>query len=349
MIKKPNLPITAEQILKTGILNQWYLVCKSSDLGATPIRLTRLGRHIALWRDAEGKAHAVEDFCPHRGAPLSHGLVVDGKLACRYHGLAVDGTGTVTDVPPVHNCPLVGRKLIEGYPVREAAGAIWLYFSDGIDDHVPELELPNELTSPEWSGFIYAQEWNCHYQLPLDNRLDPMHAIYLHADSFTLAYGVKTSVINLTETEHGFVIERDNQRGVNIDRTEVVYKPGSNVFVFTQIPYPKAAGGNFFAIVSHLTPIDEHRTYLWVMRCQKSQGWRRDLWRFLYKNRLEARHDYVIEQDRAIIEAIPAEAAGREAMIQCDIGVSRIRRMLKKIAEEQARRINEHYGALAAE
>jgi hypothetical protein len=69
----------------------------------------------------------------------------------------------------------------------------------------------------------------------------------------------------------------------------------------------------------------------------------------LYKNRLEARHDYVIEQDRAIIEAIPAEAAGREAMIQCDIGVSRIRRMLKKIAEEQARRINEHYGALAAE
>jgi phenylpropionate dioxygenase-like ring-hydroxylating dioxygenase large terminal subunit len=211
MIRKPNLPVTAEQILKTGILNQWYLVCKSSDLGATPIRLTRLGRHIALWRDAEGKAHAVEDFCPHRGAPLSHGLVVDGKLACRYHGLAVDGTGTVTDVPPVHNCPLVGRKLIEGYPVREAAGAIWLYFSDGIDDHVPELELPNELTSPEWSGFIYAQEWNCHYQLPLDNRLDPMHAIYLHADSFTLAYGVKTSVINLTETEHGFVIERDNQ------------------------------------------------------------------------------------------------------------------------------------------
>jgi phenylpropionate dioxygenase-like ring-hydroxylating dioxygenase large terminal subunit len=342
-------PVTSESIMLTGILNQWYLVCQTEDIGEKPVRLTRLGQHIALWRDKSGSAHAVQDFCPHRGAPLSMGHVIDDKLACRYHGLAVDGSGVVTDVPPVHVCSMIGRRMIRGYPVQEAAGAIFLYFSDGLSDEVPALWLPEQLQSPEWSGFIYAADWNCSYLLPLDNRLDPMHAVYLHADTFTLQYGVKQSRINLHETPHGFAIERDNQKGVNIDRTEVTYQSGSNFWIYTQIPYPQAAGGNFFSILSHLTPIDAHHTYMWVMRYQKSSGWRRDLWRFLYKNRLEERHDFVIEQDRDIIEAIPEDARGRENLIQCDVGVARIRRQLAKIAEEQAHRINAHLATQAAE
>lgn len=341
-------PTTAEEILRTGILNQWYLVCRDSDVGDRPISLTRLNRKIVLWRDPQGEVHAVDDVCPHRLAPLSQGRVVPEGLACSYHGLVVDGTGMVVAVPPVNNCPFVGQKMIGAYPVREAAGAIWLYFSDGVDDHVPEFDLPEQLTSDEWSGFIYAEEWQCNYRLPLDNRLDPMHAIYLHADSFTLAYGVKQSVIKLHETEHGFYIERDNQRGVNIDRTEVLHKEGNNFWIFTSIPYPKSAGGNFFTIISHLTPIDENRSYVWFMRYQKSQGWRRNLWRFLYKNRLERRHLYVVEQDRKMIESISRDVDQREMMIQCDIGVARIRRILSQKAEEQARRINAHVQQRAA-
>lgn len=65
------MTVTADDILKTGLLNHWCLVCRSSDLGAKPVRLTRLGRAIALWRDPAGRPYAVEDFCPHRGARLS--------------------------------------------------------------------------------------------------------------------------------------------------------------------------------------------------------------------------------------------------------------------------------------
>jgi phenylpropionate dioxygenase-like ring-hydroxylating dioxygenase large terminal subunit len=343
-------PISAEEILKTGLLNQWYLVCRSEDVGPKPLGLTRLGRKLALWRDPQGAVHAVDDVCPHRRAPLSLGRVVAEGLACNYHGVVVDGTGTVVAVPPVHDCALVGKAMITGYPAREAAGAIWLYFADGLGGEVPELDLPEQLTSAEWSGFIYAAEWNCNYQLPLDNRLDPMHAIYLHAESFTLAYGVTRSVIELHETPTGFYIERDNQKGVNIDRTEVVHKPGNNYWVFTSIPYPKAAGGNFFTIISHLTPIDAQRTYLWVMRYQKSSGWRRNLWRFLYKNRLDQRHADVIEQDRVMIEGIAAsDGAAQETMIQCDAGVARIRRTLAQEAARQAQAINRRHAPSAAQ
>ncbi len=329
----------AEKIYNTGLRNNWYLVCRATDVGAKPLSLLRLNEKIVLWRDAAGKVCAVEDFCPHRGAPLSHGHVVEQGIACIYHGVVVDPQGVVAAVPPVENCPIVGRRMVKSYPVREAVGAIFLYFSDGVDDTVPEFELPPELTSDEWSGFIYAEDWQCNYMKPLDNRLDPMHAVYLHAVSFTLSFGVKQSVIDLHETPSGFYIERDNQRGVNIDRTEVTVMPGNNIWVQTAIPYPKSAGGNFFYIFSHLTPIDEHRTYLWVMRYQKSSGWRRDMWRFLYKNRLERRHDDVIDQDRAIMEAIPHGQTKRETLIQCDVGLVRLRRMIRRESEAQARRI----------
>jgi hypothetical protein len=39
-------------------------------------------------------------------------------------------------------------------------------------------------------------------------------------------------------------------------------------------------------------------------RCRRVQGWQRNVWRFLYRNRLEARHWVVLEQDRVILESM---------------------------------------------
>jgi hypothetical protein len=176
-----------------------------------------------------------------------------------------------------------------------------------------------------------------------------MHASFLHTETFTLSQGVKQSTIKLEQTPNGFYIERDNQRSVNIDRTEVVYRPGNNYWIQTDIPYPKSAGGNFFRILGHVTPIDAHRSYVFFFRGQKSSGWRRHLWRFLYKNRLEHRHEHVVTQDRKIMEGIPPDSVGRETFIQCDIGVARLRRMLQREADEQATRIRAHHSRQAAE
>lgn len=49
------------------------------------------------------------------------------------------------------------------------------------------------------------------------------------------------------------------------------------------------------------------------------------------------------------MEGIPADAAEREYLIQCDIGVARLRRMQRAEAEEQARGLNEHRARNAAE
>jgi nitrite reductase (NADH) small subunit/3-phenylpropionate/trans-cinnamate dioxygenase ferredoxin subunit len=43
------------------------------------------GRIIALFLD-EGKYYALDDACPHAGAPLSDGLVMDRTVTCTWHG-----------------------------------------------------------------------------------------------------------------------------------------------------------------------------------------------------------------------------------------------------------------------
>jgi nitrite reductase (NADH) small subunit/3-phenylpropionate/trans-cinnamate dioxygenase ferredoxin subunit len=43
------------------------------------------GRMIAVFLH-DGKYYAMDDACPHQGAPLSDGFVADGAVTCSWHG-----------------------------------------------------------------------------------------------------------------------------------------------------------------------------------------------------------------------------------------------------------------------
>jgi nitrite reductase (NADH) small subunit/3-phenylpropionate/trans-cinnamate dioxygenase ferredoxin subunit len=43
------------------------------------------GRMIAVFLD-QGRYYAIDDACPHQGAPLSDGLVFDKCVTCTWHG-----------------------------------------------------------------------------------------------------------------------------------------------------------------------------------------------------------------------------------------------------------------------
>jgi hypothetical protein len=64
-------------------------------------------------------------------------------------------------------------------------------------------------------------------------------------------------------------------------------------------------------------------------------GWERDTWRFLYKTVLEERHWKVLEQDRMMLEAMADDADQAENLYQHDLGVVRLRRLYRSLAEEQ--------------
>lgn len=43
------------------------------------------GRMIAVFLD-QGRYYAIDDACPHAGAPLSDGIVFDKTVTCTWHG-----------------------------------------------------------------------------------------------------------------------------------------------------------------------------------------------------------------------------------------------------------------------
>ena len=111
-------------------LDQWYAVAKSVQVKpGKPHAVKALGRNLVLWRDAGGGLKCLEDYCPHRGARLSRGEVLGDHIACRYHGVTLDGTGTIVRVPAMPDCALEGRRPVESFPVAEAADAIFVYFA----------------------------------------------------------------------------------------------------------------------------------------------------------------------------------------------------------------------------
>lgn len=67
------------------------------DIGAVsdiPVRGARVLKSpvgcIAIFRTAEAEVFAVSDKCPHKGGPLSEGIVHENKVTCPLHNWVFD-------------------------------------------------------------------------------------------------------------------------------------------------------------------------------------------------------------------------------------------------------------------
>lgn len=325
-----------EERVNSGLLGQWYPVAKSVEIKKTaPYGAVVLGKKLVLWRDDSGAIKCIDDFCPHRGAPLSYGEIHDGNIGCRYHGVIVDGEGVVQRVPAMPQCALEGRKALDSFTVTEHSDCVFVYIPSVEQPEPPELVMPAELRSEAWTGFLCTSVWDCNYRYALDNLADPMHGCYLHSESFTLAFGSKQDLLELNKTDDGFRVSRVGQVGANFDWTEFEVHPG-NMFCFLDIPYPPAAGpGGNMRIVGMVLPISATRCKVFFWRLRQVSGVARESWRFLYRTQLEENHWNVLEQDRVMLEGMPDDARRREMLYQHDVGVSRIRQILTRAAKAQ--------------
>jgi phenylpropionate dioxygenase-like ring-hydroxylating dioxygenase large terminal subunit len=317
-----------DAVLRRGLLDTWYAIVPSCAVSTAPVTVRRRGEELVLWRSAGGTIHVQRDRCPHRGVRLSLGRVFGERLACRYHGVQVDGQGRIADVPALPDCPLVGRKGVRTFPAVESGGAIFAYFGLNEEEEPRPFVPPVEFESDEWASMICTARWDVNYRYAFENTVDPMHGPYLHGNSFTMAYGAKSDVMQIEDTALGFRIWRQNQRDVNVDEVECF--DGGASWVRLDIPYPPGAGpGGPFRILGTVCPIDEDSTQVFFWRLRRVSGWQRDLWRFMYRDRLEERHWAVLEQDHVILETSPADAREHEMLYQHDIGITRLRKIMR--------------------
>ena len=130
-----------DEALLDGMPNCWHAILPSDELKEKPVGVRRLEKDLVLWRDRSGTAHLFPDFCPHRGSALSQGDVVDGNLACWYHGIQYDGDGVCREVPASIKSALIGKLKIQKYRLEERCGMLWAYFGDEERYPAPPLTL----------------------------------------------------------------------------------------------------------------------------------------------------------------------------------------------------------------
>jgi len=72
----------------------WRYVCKLDELpvlGARVLqRSAESGGNIAVFRNEQDTVFALLDKCPHKGGPLSQGIVFGERVACPLHNWAIE-------------------------------------------------------------------------------------------------------------------------------------------------------------------------------------------------------------------------------------------------------------------
>jgi vanillate monooxygenase len=160
--------------------NTWYVACSADELTDRPLGRKICNEPMVFYRGASGVVAAVEDFCPHRGAPLSLGRVCEGQLVCGYHGLVMGCDGKTVSMPGQR---VGGFPAIKSYPVEERYGFVWVWPGDAaLADRalIPHLHWYNH---PEWAhggGMYHIQ---ADYRLMVDNLMDLTHETYVHSSS----------------------------------------------------------------------------------------------------------------------------------------------------------------------
>jgi nitrite reductase (NADH) small subunit len=71
---------------------KWTRICRIDEIPRLGARVVRRGiaPNIAVFRTASDMFYALADRCPHRGGPLSQGIVYGERVACPLHNTNVE-------------------------------------------------------------------------------------------------------------------------------------------------------------------------------------------------------------------------------------------------------------------
>ena len=82
-------------------MNDWTAICRVEDipvLGSRRVTRER-GMPVAVFRNDQDQVFALLDRCPHKGGPLSQGIVFGTSVACPLHNWTIDLEGGCAKAP----------------------------------------------------------------------------------------------------------------------------------------------------------------------------------------------------------------------------------------------------------
>ena len=92
-------------------------IASVAEVPAGKSKQVALGKRLIALFNVDGVIYAVDDACPHKGAPLSQGEVHGTEVICPYHDAAFDLTTGAHLCPPAkagvrtHKVQVVGDEI----------------------------------------------------------------------------------------------------------------------------------------------------------------------------------------------------------------------------------------------
>ena len=103
--------------------SEWTLICQLADIPVLGSRRVArdAGLDVAVFRNSQDEVFALLDRCPHKGGPLSQGMVFGSSVACPLHNWTI-GLCTGQAAAPDQGCtPTFNVKVEAGQVFLSAA------------------------------------------------------------------------------------------------------------------------------------------------------------------------------------------------------------------------------------
>ena len=253
----------------------WVPALMSSEIAEADgpqVRVQLLGEKLLAFRNTEGRACLIDEFCSHRGVSLYFGRNEENGIRCAYHGVKFDGDGRCVDVPSSPQA--CARMHIKGYPCVERGGIVWAYM--GPKDKMPAPpELEWCLLPPE-HVFVSKRIQACNYLQAMEGGIDTAHVSYVHryeVDSDPMHQGVKALDYIKADGNVVFEIEKTSFGLSLFGRRQG--EPDSYYWRVTQWLFPwftLIAPFGDHALGGHVwVPIDDHSCWAWSINWQPKQ------------------------------------------------------------------------------
>lgn len=252
----------------------WVPALMSSEIAEADgpqVRVQLLGEKLLAFRNTEGKACLIGEFCSHRGVSLYFGRNEHNGIRCAYHGVKFNGMGQCVDVPSAPQA--CARMHIKGYPCIERGGIVWTYM--GPADQQPELPEVEWCTLPADQVFVSKRVQYSNYLQAMEGGIDTAHVSYVHryeVDTDPMHQGVKALDYIKADGNVVFEIEK-TPFGLSLFGRRNG-EPDSYYWRVTQWLFPwftLIAPFGDHALAGHVwVPIDDHNCWAW------SINWRPD-------------------------------------------------------------------------
>jgi nitrite reductase (NADH) small subunit len=108
-------------------MSNWIEIGALKDIPRLGSRVVRTSTgNIAVFRTESDEVFALDDRCPHKGGPLSQGIVHNRRVTCPLHNFVIEldsGKAVAPDEGCTHSYPAKVENWIVWLSVRQTAAA----------------------------------------------------------------------------------------------------------------------------------------------------------------------------------------------------------------------------------